>query len=238
MNAGSIDDLIPRLSEQLEAELANAKSLEAPDALLHELLRLYESVFGIPPTSRIAQEMASLATEIKDISTWRSVFQYASLQNKRSWEYIRKVLMNPAPSVFEPQPVNELAQYAFSEYKRRAGHGVLDPFVANEINALVLQVTDKARWELAFNEAAAQNALRWSYLKSVISNTQPSGAVEGKYGRRKQATGARQKGVSRRPQVGEYSEAEREAARERARQRIAERAQRSASQDKPDHAAS
>lgn len=235
--AGAIDDLIPMLSEKQEAELENARAQAAPDALLHELLQLYESVFGIPPTSRIAQEIATMATEIKDVTTWQSVFQYASVQNKRNWEYIRKVLRNPAPSVFEPQPVNELAQYAFNEYKRRAGHGVLDPFVANEINALALQVTDRARWELAFNEAAAQNALRWSYLKSVISNSQPSGAVEGKNGRRKQTTSTRQRGVSRRPQVEEYTEAERESARERARQRIAERAGRGASRDKPDNAA-
>ncbi len=230
----AIDDLIPMLSEREEAEMELARSYAVPDLWVRELIQLYETHFGLLPTSRIGQDIATLSVEIKDIAVWRAVFQYAAAQNKRNWEYVSKLLSNPSPALFEPLPVNDLARFAFTEYKRRISRGVLDQYVAGEINALAQQVTDQARWEAAFNKAATANALNWNYLKTVISNPQGISAGEGKDGRRKQGTTTRQKGVSRRPQIEDSTEVEREAARERARQRIAERAKRRATSGQQD----
>jgi hypothetical protein len=225
-----VDDLIPLLAEQEEAELALARAQTVPDLMLRDLVQMYENAFGLPPTSRIAQDIAQLTGDVKDMAIWRGVFQYAAAQNKRDWNYVRKLLLNPAPSLFEPEPANETARFAFNEYKRRVSRGALDPSVAREINEIAQRVTETARWTQAIDAAAGANALNWNYIKKVL--TTPGKPGEVKDGRGKQATtagaGTRQRGVSRRPQVEESSEAEREAARERARQRIAERAKRRA----------
>ena len=227
----AIDDMIPMLSEQHEAEISVVRSKTLPDIWVRELIQLYETHFGLPPTSRIAQEIVTLSAEIKDVTVWRTVFQYAVAQNKRNWEYVRKMLANPSPSLFEPEPVNDVARYAFGEYKRRVSRGILDQFIAGEINAMALQISDQALWEAAFNKAASANALNWNYLRTVLSNPQGTKAGEVKDGRRKQGTATKQKGLSRRPQIEEYTESEREAARERARQRIEERAKRRTAPD-------
>ncbi|MCL5998361.1 MAG: hypothetical protein M1546_20260 [Chloroflexi bacterium] len=222
-----VDALIPLLSEQEEAELALVRSRIIPDLMLRELIQLYELTFGLPPTSRIAQDIGTLASEINDLGVWRAAFQYAMSQNKRDWAYVRRLLLNPSPALFEPQPVNETAHFAFNEYKRRVSR-VLDPSVAREINDVAQHVTDQSRWTYAFDRAASANALNWNYIKKVLTAPPDEKASEVKDARRKHVPGTRQRGVTRRPQVEESTEAEREAARERARQRIAERAKRRA----------
>jgi hypothetical protein len=213
-----IDALIPLLVEQEEAALALQREEVEIDARLSELAELYESAFGLPPTAVIAEEMRLLLHEAQDLALWRSVFAYAAQQNKRSWPYVKKLLQNPSPDVFLPQPVNEIAQFAFHEYRRRVNR-ILDAGVAGEINQLALRVTDAARWTNAFDKAAAANALRWDYIKKVVT-TSLNTKSEKNNGRAK-AT-AKRGGASRRPQV-EYTDDARAAAEDRARQRLAQR---------------
>jgi hypothetical protein len=229
-----VDALLPLLDEKEEAELALAREQTLPDVLVRELIQLYETTFGLLPTSRIAQDIGAMSKEIPDLQVWRGVFQYAAAQNKRDWAYVRKLLINPSPTLFEPEPVNETARFAFNEYKRRVSRGVLDASVAREINQVAQQVTDPVQWTQAIDKAAAANALNWNYIKKVLSGPEPGNASERKDGRQKQNSGVRQRGVSLRPQVEESTEAERETAREFARKRIAERAKRRATGDKPD----
>jgi hypothetical protein len=226
-----VDALIPLLAEQEEAELAMVRSRIIPDLMLRELIQLYEITFGLPPTSRIAQDIGTLASEINDLAVWRAAFQYAMSQNKRDWAYVRRLLLNPSPTLFEPQPANETARFAFSEYKRRVSRGVLDPSVARDINEIAQHVTDPAMWTAAIDKAASANALNWNYIKKVLTAPPGTKAGEVKDARRKHIPGTRQRGITRRPQVEEATEAEREAARERARQRIAERAKRRSASD-------
>jgi hypothetical protein len=223
----NINDLLPRLAEREEAELALAREEALPDLKLRKIVELYESTFGLPPTSRIAQDMLDLSDEVNDMEVWQSVFKYASTQNKREWNYVRKLLLNPAPSIFEPEPVNDTARFAFDLYKRRVSRGVLDPAVAREINEVAQTITDQARWNEAIDRAAKANALRWDYIrKALISPNKDSGS-EVRDGRRKQSSGTRQRGVGRRPQVDEPTEEELKAARERARKYIEEHTRRS-----------
>jgi hypothetical protein len=224
--------LLPLLAEQQEAELALAREKVLPDVKTQELLRLYESSFGLPPTSRIAQDIVVMATEIPDPLVWRRVFDYAIQRNKRDWSYVRKLLQNPSPSLFEPEPVNETARLAFKEYKRRVSFGVLDSVVAQEINEVAQKVIDIAIWQQAIDKAARTNALNWNYIKKVLTGSS-TGTDEAKDGRRKQVSYGRGRAVSRRQQVEDSTEAEREAARERARQRIEERAKRIPPKGKP-----
>lgn len=222
-----IDALIPLLAEQQEAELALQRAKNAPNLLVQEVLRLYESVFGLPPTSRVAQDVSQMAGDIPDITVWRRAFEFCAQRNKRDWSYIVKIVQNPSPAVFELDPINDAAQFAFNEYKRRVSFGVLDGIVAQEINEIAQSITDTAVWKKAFDTAARSNALNWNYIKKVLTSP-PKGTGEDKDGKRKQRSSGRRRGVSRRPQVEEATEAEREAARERARQRIEERAKRRA----------
>ncbi len=231
-----VNALLPLLAEREEAELALAREQVQPDLVVRDIIRLYEATFGLPPTSRIAQDVQELAETVKDMEVWQSVFRYAATQNKREWNYVRKLLLNPSPAIFEPAPVNDTAQFAFQLYKRRVSRGVLDPSVAREINGLALQVTDPARWTDAVDKAAGANALRWDYIRNILSGLVKGSGSEVRDGRRKQGVGARdgarvgtrKGGVNRRPQVGEPTEEELEAARERARKRIAERTRRGA----------
>jgi hypothetical protein len=222
----NMNDLLPLLAEREEAEIALAHDEVLPDLKLRKIIELYESTFGLPPTSRIAQDMLDLADEVKDMEVWQSVFKYAATQNKREWNYVRKLLLNPSPSIFEPEPINDTARYAFSLYKRRVSRGVLDPAVAREINEVAQTITDVARWNDAIDRAAKANALRWDYIrKTLISPNKDSGG-EARDGRRKQGSGTRQRGVGRRPQVAEPTEAELKAARERALKYIEEHTKR------------
>ena len=224
----NINDLLPLLADREEAELALAREEALPDLKLRKIVELYETTFGLPPTSRIAQDMLDLADEVKDMEVWQSVFKYAATQNKREWNYVRKLLLNPSPTIFEPEPVNDAARFAFSLYKRRVSRGVLDPAVAREINEVALTITDEAKWNDAIDRAAKANALRWDYIrKTLISPNKDSGS-EVRDGRRKQGSGTRQRGVSRRPQVDEPTEEELKAARERALKYIEEHARRNA----------
>ncbi|MDW8352532.1 MAG: hypothetical protein RML99_11540 [Anaerolineae bacterium] len=216
-----VEALIPLLAEREEAWLAMQRAGMGNEAHLRELVALYESAFGLPPTPTVADEMRLLWDEVSDLGLWRSVFAYAAGQNKRSWSYVKKLLRNPSPEVFAPPPVNEIAQLAFDEYKRRVNR-TLDARIAADINALATQIGDTARWTAAFDKAAEANALRWDYIRKVLTNSvQTKRGGTDRNGRRGETT--QRKGRSYlRPQV-EYTEAEREAARERARQRIAGR---------------
>ncbi|MCL4507550.1 MAG: hypothetical protein M1434_03650 [Chloroflexi bacterium] len=233
--SATLDNLVPLLSEREEAELALAHAQALPNLFAREMIQLYENAFGLPPTSRIAQDIAELANEIADRTIWEKVFQYAATHNKRNWEYVRKLVKNPSPALFEPPPVNDTARFVFDEFKRRIGHGYLDETIAEDINRIAQEITDRERWTHAFKEAAAHSVLNWTYLRAVVTNPNSTKANEAKDGRRKQGTGSRQRGLSRRPQVEESTEAEREAARELARQRIAERAKRHARDNKLDN---
>jgi hypothetical protein len=221
-----VDAIIPLLAEQEEAELALTRERAVPDLMLRELVQMYESAFGLPPTSHIAQDIGALAADVTDMAVWRGAFQYAAAQNKRDWAYVRRLLMNPSPALFEPQPANETARFAFNEFKRRVSRGALDASIAREINAVAQQVADTAQWTRAIDAAAAANALNWNYIKKVLLTPSEERAGEVKDGKRKQSTGSRSKGTFRRPQVADSTEEERDAARERARERIAERAKR------------
>ncbi len=227
----AIDDLLPLLAEQAEAEAALSRQQAQPGIFAREMIDLYENTFGLPATPKIAGDIMELAAEIPEKNTWQKVFQYAVAQNIRNWSYVSKMLRNPSPGIFMPEPVNDTARFAFGEYKRRIGHGYLDAKIAEEINALAQEVTDTACWTAGFDQAAVQNAPKWAYLRKVISNPNSGHTNEARDGRRKSVAGSRQKGVGRRAQVEESTEAEREAARERARQRIAERARRRAQGD-------
>ncbi|HEY3342322.1 MAG TPA: DnaD domain protein [Anaerolineae bacterium] len=222
-----VNDLLPLLAEREEAELALARDEVLPDLKLRRIIELYESTFGLPPTSRIAQDMLELADEVKDMEVWQSVFKYAATQNKREWNYVRKLLLNPSPSIFEPEPVNDTARFAFSLYKRRVSRGVLDPAVAREINEVAQNVTDESKWNDAIDRAAKANALRWDYIRKILITPNKDTGSEVKDGRRKQGSGTRQRGVGRRPQVDEPTEEELKAARERARKYIEEHTRRS-----------
>lgn len=220
-----VDALIPLLAEREEAMLALQRADARAEAHMRELIALYESAFGLPPTPTVADEMRLLWDEMSDLTLWRSVFAYAAGQNKRSWPYVKKLLRHPSPDVFTPQPVNETAQFAFAEYKRRVNRS-LDGRIAADINALATQITDAARWTAAFDKAAEANALRWDYIRKVLTaSSQTKRGGTDRNGRRGETTQRKGRTYSR-PQV-EYTEADREAARERARQRIASRRERS-----------
>ncbi len=216
-----VDALIPLLAEREEAILALQRVDARNEAHMRDLVVLYESAFGLPPTPTVADEMRLLWDEVSDPALWRSVFAYAAGQNKRSWPYVKKLLRHPSPDVFTPQPVNETAQFAFAEYKRRVNR-TLDGHIAADINALAAQITDVARWTAAFDKAAEANVLRWDYIRKVLTaSSQTKRGGTDRNGRRGETTQRKGRTYSR-PQV-EYTEADREAARERARQRIASR---------------
>jgi len=228
-----VSGLIALLAEQEEAELARLREQPAPDLLSRRIIQMYETAFGLPPSAHIASEIATLAAEVTDLIVWQAAFEYALKQNKRDWRYVRKIVENPSSDLFVPQPVNETAQYAFAEYRRRVGRGALDPAVAREINDIAGRVTEQAQWARAFDAAAAANALNWNYIRKVLtappaeqrSQTEtPAGQSKVSRGQPKSISGAKRSGLVRRQQVDESTEEQRAAARERARKRIEERA--------------
>lgn len=219
--AVDVDGLVVLLAEQEEALLALDRDRVAAegDLRVREVVRLYEATFGLPPTGAIADEMRLLLKDVGDLALWQAAFAYAAERGKKSWAYVRKLVRDPAPDLFMPQPVNDTARHAFEEYRRRVNR-MLDAAIASEINQLAQQVTDAARWTAAFDKAAAANALRWDYIKKVLIATQS----ESKDVKRKPAAkGRAPSGAGRRPQV-EYTDEQRAAAEERARQRRAQRA--------------
>lgn len=218
----NVQMLLPWLAEQEAASLALQRTGAQADGQLRELVALYESTFGMPPTGAIAAEMQATWKEIGDMGMWRSVFEYAVRQGKRSWPYVRKLLQNPSPDVFAPVPVNDTAKFAFAEYKRRVDHR-LDGSVATDINTIAQQVTDLALWKNAFDKAASAAALNWNYIRKVLTTSQDGTAKRDKNnGRPKQSNGAKRGNTTRRPQVA-YTDDARAAAEERARQRLAQR---------------
>jgi len=221
--AVNVDALMPLLAESEEAALELArKETQTQDVILQDMLALYEDSLGLPPTGLVADEIRDLLNDQKDPQVWRGAFAYAIGQGKKSWAYVRKIIRNPSPNLFVPEPASETARFAFDEYKRRVGR--LDPAIANDINQIAARVGEQARWTQAMDKAAAANALNWNYIKAVLVNELNAKQVkqDGTHGKPKaNSTGARKR-VTRRPQV-QYSDADREAARERARKQIEER---------------
>ncbi len=226
--ASAMDGVIAALAEQEAAELAMQRNAVEDEAEVREMAALYEQAFGVPPTGVVMDEMRLLRKDAPDIAVWRSAFAYAINQNKRSWAYVRKIIQNPSPDVFAPQPANATAVFAFAEYKKRVNR-MLDGSVAREINDLAAKIDDTVKWTAAFDKAAAANALRWDYIKKVLaSQDEPADKNHGrKKPAAKQHTGKQRGSTFRRPQAT-YSDEERAAAEERARQRAAQRAGRPA----------
>ena len=216
-NAIDLSALVPLLAEGEVAALASARTVERGDAQTREVIQLYEATLGIPPTGVIADDIRQSLKDVPDVALWRGVFAYAARQNKKSWAYIKKLLLNPSPDLFAPAPVNDTATAAFEMYRRRVNR-MIDPAIATEINVLASQVHDLARWTTAFDKAAAANALRWDYIKSVLtSSTDKKTDGKRQSGRKPSRTG----GTFRRAQV-EYSDEQRKAAEERARRELAD----------------
>lgn len=224
-----VSALLGLLSESESAALAQARAQSAGDEKVREVVQLYEQAFGLPPTSLIADEIRVILQDVPDATLWRSVFDYAARQNKKSWPYIKKILLNPSPDVFTPDPVNDTARFAFAEYRKRVNR-ILDGAVAQEINAIAQTVTDIAQWTRALDIAARANRLRWDYIKTVLTSPQDGPGQQGKDGKngKRQPTRQPAKGGSfRRPQVS-YTDEQRAAAKERDRKLLEERKKRAA----------
>ena len=163
-----INALVPLLAQDEEAQLEFERGRAQVNIAVKDLLRLYESVIGLPPTEYISREIKSIYDgDVKDVNLWKAVFEFGARQNKKDWRYLKQLLLNPSPNVFMPAPINETAQFAFNEYKRRVGR--LDPVIAGEINTLAAAVADTVRWSQAFDAAARANALNWNYIRSVVN---------------------------------------------------------------------
>lgn len=223
----SPDRLIDHLAESEAAALALERAAALPDPKLVAVQRLYEALTGLPPTAAIQSDMRHLLeTDVPEVATWQAAFDYSAGQNKRDWRYVRAVALNPNPAVFVPPPANETARAVFDEYRRRVGR--LDAFVAGEINTVSAQVSDPVVWKTAFDEAAAANALKWNYIKAIVTkpekNSHAKQTSSPRPARRGGADRPGRGGAVRLPQVGDPTEAERAASQERARQQRAERA--------------
>jgi hypothetical protein len=219
----TLDGVIGALAEQEAAALALQRSMNEDEGEVREMAALYEQTFGVPPTGVVMDEMKLLRKDVADMAVWRGAFAYAIHQNKRSWAYVRRIIMNPSPDVFAPAPANATAVFAFAEYKKRVNR-MLDGSVAREINDLAAKIDDTVKWTAEFDKAAAANALRWDYIKKVLSSAdEPADKANGrKKSAGKQNTGKQRSNTFRRPQAT-YSDEERAAAEERARQRAAQR---------------
>jgi hypothetical protein len=214
-----VDAVLPSLADAENAALAGAHDVASRDQALREAVRIYESAFGLPPTALVAGEIRQTLIDAPDLAFWRSVFDYALRNNKRSWAYVKKLLLNPSPDVFVPEPANDVARAAFETYKKRVNRQ-LDAAVANDINQVAQKVTDPATWSSAFDKAAAANALRWDYIKSVLTSTDKPKPEKKSDGKRQPARPTRG-GTYTRPQVN-YTDEQRKAAEERARRALEE----------------
>lgn len=221
-----LSTLIPLLSESEEALLASARAPSNDEMKLRQVLVLFESTIGLPPSSHVAEEIRLTLTEVSDLSLWKFALEYAARENKKSWPYIKKMILNPSPSLFTPSPANATAKLAFDMYRQRVNRQ-LDPVVAGEINALAETLTDAIQWSTAFDLAAAANALRWDYIRKVLTSrstdSAPSAATPKTAGARTTADRkpARRGTTYRRAQAA-FSEEERKAAEERARRELEE----------------
>ena len=165
----ALDGVIASLAEQEAATMAIQRNMHEDETEVREMAALYEQTFGVPPTGVVMDEMRLLRKDAPDMAVWRGAFAYAINQNKRSWAYIRKIIQNPSPDVFAPAPANATAQFAFAEYKKRVNR-MLDGSVAREINELAIKIDDTVKWTAALDKAAAANALRWDYIKKVLTS--------------------------------------------------------------------
>jgi hypothetical protein len=218
--------LIPLLSESEEALLASARAPSNDEMKLRQVLVLFESTIGLPPSSHVAEEIRLTLTEVSDLSLWKTALEYAARENKKSWTYIKKMILNPSPTLFTPPPVNSTAKLAFDIYRQRVNRQ-LDPLVAGEINALAEQLTDAVHWSVAFDRAAAANALRWDYIRAVLtsrgSDAAPAAAAPKAASARTAADRKPTKrGTTYRRAQAEFSPEERKAAEERARRELEE----------------
>jgi hypothetical protein len=213
------DGLLAAMAESENAALATARGSADRDTVLRDAVRLYESTLGLPPTALIANEIKLVLAETPDLAFWRGVFDYAARKDKRSWAYVKKLLLNPSPDIFVPEPVNDTARAAFEAYKKRINR-TLDASVANEINQVAQVVTAQNAWTAAFDKAAAANALRWDYIKTVLTSAdkpKPEKKADGKRQPARQTRG----GTYTRPQVN-YTDEQRKAVEERARRALEE----------------
>ena len=221
-----LSTLIPLLSESEEALLATARAPSNDEMKLRQVLVLFESTIGLPPSSHVAEEIRLTLTEVSDLSLWKTALEYAARENKKSWTYIKKMILNPSPTLFTPLPVNSTAKLAFDIYRQRVNRQ-LDPLVAGEINALAEQLTDAVHWSAAFDRAAAANALRWDYIRAVLtsrgSDTAPAAIAPKAAGARTAADRKpTRRGTTYRRAQAEFSPEERQAAEENARRELEE----------------
>ncbi len=215
-----LEALLPALAEAESAALAIAHGHAAAETGLRQALHMYERAMGAPASGAIIADIAQIYRETPDLNVWQSVFDYAARRNKKSWAYVKKLLIDPSPAVFAPDPINDAARTAFEQYRRRV-NSVLDAAIAADINAVAAQVTEAAIWRDAFDKAAAANALRWDYIKSVLTKPADRHAA-GKAAAQRINDGKRQSGkrsTFRRSQV-EYTDEQRRAAEERARRQL------------------
>lgn len=208
---GRTDTLLAILAEQQEAEHALARRQTDETLVLKQVVSLFQSTLGGTVGGAVADEMRHMLADQPDLAIWKAAFEKAASENKKNWAYVRAVVRNPSPNLLLPPPVNAAAKHGFELYRKRAGRGLLDPFVAGEINALAATVSDVAKWDAAFDEAAAQNALNWNYLKAVLTGT--GSKTDGKR-HEKTARGRKAQAHGQREQVS-YTDEER-AAKEQA----------------------
>jgi hypothetical protein len=223
--SGGIDvaRLIPLLSESEEAALAAARTTSDDERKLRQVIRLYETTVGLPPNATIVDDMRAVLHDVPELATWQAVLDRCAATNKKMWPYIRTLLLNPSPALFTPPPANDVARRAFDMYRQRINRQI-DPVVAGEINALSEQVTDTQRWLFAFDSAAAANALRWDYIRSVLT-ARPDAAPAAKGAARRapaeRTQAAKRTSTFRRDQA-KFSPEERRAAEEEARHALEE----------------
>jgi len=226
-----VEDLMGVLDEQHAAEITETREQLKPELDVKQVLRLYEQTFGMPPTAVMPDEVRELMRDndlFKNLDNWQTAFEHAHARNAKGWgNYLLKILRNPSPSMFTPEPINDVARAAFEQFRKRVGR--LDALVAREVNEAAQTVTDTARWMAAFDTAARANALNWNYIKKVLTN--PS-APKQPYGKQ---TIRNEKGYNRaaRREQEQYTDEQRTAARERAKQRLETKKQNSGSSNSP-----
>jgi hypothetical protein len=215
----NVESLLPLLAEQEASSLALQRKSVDRGMQLRDVIQLYERTLGVLITPYIASEIEAMLSDFPSMSVWRTAFEHAAAVNKTRWEYIKKLVTNPSPALFLPAPVNGTASFAFENYRRRIGNGILPASVATEINELVVALPDEKAWESAFVAAESANVLRWNYIRQILRRSLEA-PTKKNHGRAKSTT--KRGGTFRRSQV-QYTEAERAAAEERARQQLARR---------------
>jgi hypothetical protein len=168
-SGGDTAGLLALLDEQHEAMQANDRKLGAEDIALKDVIAQYQAALGGVVGAALADEMRHMLREQPDLAIWSAAFRKGAADGKRSWAYVRAILRNPSPGLLAPEPVNDAAKFAHEQWRKRIGRGTIDVFVAGRLNELAEKVTDITKWQLAFDEAAAQNALNLNYLSAVLT---------------------------------------------------------------------